>query len=100
MILLDTNILVELLKNNPLIIGQLQTIGFDKLRTSEIVVAEMVFGALNKADLRFIERSIRGIPILPLLPPIGELAVSLMKTYTLSNRLGLADAFIAAATLH
>ena len=47
MILCDTNILIELYKNNAQIVSELRQIGIDNLAVSSISVAELYFGAFD-----------------------------------------------------
>ena len=47
MILCDTNILIEFLKNNPQVTAELQTIGQSNLAISVITQAELYWGAFN-----------------------------------------------------
>ena len=99
-ILLDTDIIIELLKNREAVVTQLRAIGFGSLNISTVTKAELLFGALHKADLAFILKGIASITVQPITPSISEAAVELMKQYVLSNRLALPDALIAATALH
>ena len=47
LILCDTNILIELLKNNSMIIEKLNSIGEDRISISMVTAGELIFGALN-----------------------------------------------------
>ena len=60
MILCDTNILIEFYKNNPQITAELRQIGLSNLAVSVITVAELYYGALNKAELRDIKKNLAG----------------------------------------
>lgn len=82
--LLDTNIVIELWKNNPQIIEHLDFLATDGLVISVITQAELIAGALNKADLRKILQNLRLLEVLPLEPAIGVLANELLIMHTLS----------------
>jgi predicted nucleic acid-binding protein len=51
LILCDTNIIIELYKNNQLIISALQSIGQPNIEISSITAGELIYGALNKKEL-------------------------------------------------
>lgn len=89
-------------KNNPQIIRGIQPFAVDGFIISATTEAELLVGALDKADLQKIQRDLQLLETLPLQAAIGALANSLLATYTLtlSNRLSLADALIAATALH
>ena len=100
MILCDTNIIIELYRRNQTIITALKTIGPDNLAISAAVAAELIYGALNKVELRQISRDIDSLLVLPIAPAISDLLLTLMTQYCLSNHLSLPDALIAATALH
>ena len=79
MIICDTNIIIELLKNQPVMVAELRKIGLPNLSISDITKAELVFGARNKADLAFILKGIKALPCLPVVPFISQQAVLLME---------------------
>ncbi len=99
-VLLDTNIVIELWKNNPQTTTHLNSLAPSGIFISVTTQAELIVGALNRADLRMILQNLRLLEILPLEPAIGTLAIELLTAYTLSQRLKLADALIAATALH
>jgi len=51
MILCDTDIFIEALKNNSRAINLLKNVGFDNIALSAITLMELYFGALNKREL-------------------------------------------------
>ncbi|WP_375418463.1 type II toxin-antitoxin system VapC family toxin [uncultured Hymenobacter sp.] len=99
-VLVDTNIIIELWRNNPQIIERLRSLVPDGIIISATTQAELIVGALNKADLRKILQNLRLLEILPLESAIGVLANELLTTHTLSHRLQFPDALIAATALH
>jgi tRNA(fMet)-specific endonuclease VapC len=58
MILCDTNILIEFYKNNTAIIQELCQIGSQNLAISVITRAELYYGAINKNELKRIQKKI------------------------------------------
>lgn len=100
MILCDTNIIIDLYRRNQTVIAALKTIGTNNLVISAAVAAELLYGALNKAELRQIERDIDSLLVLPITPELSSGMLTLMTQYCLSHRLSLPDALIAATALH
>ena len=99
MILCDTNILIEFYKNNLPLVQELRHIGSDQLAMSAITQAELYFGALNKTELRTIKRHLSILHSYPVDTSISNRFLQLMETYSLSHRLSLPDALIAATAL-
>jgi predicted nucleic acid-binding protein len=99
MILCDTNILIEFYKNNPQIVQELRHIGPNQLAVSPITQAELYFGALNKAELKKIRQHLSLLSPFPLDISISAVFLQLIETYSLSHKLSLPDALIAATAL-
>jgi predicted nucleic acid-binding protein len=97
MILLDTNILIEIYRDNVAITSIVDNM--QEIAVCDVVRAELFYGARNKRDLQEISADLEGLPILSLLPQISEMAVNLVKTYCLSHKLEFADALIAATAI-
>ncbi|MEM9273760.1 MAG: type II toxin-antitoxin system VapC family toxin [Cyanobacteria bacterium P01_F01_bin.143] len=99
MILCDTNILIELYKNNPIIISELRKIGSKQIAISSITQAELYYGALNKQELLKIKRHLSQLEILVMDRIVSERFIQLMESYALSHKLTIPDAIIAATAL-
>ena len=99
MILCDTNILIELYKNNPKIIAELRSIGLNKLAISTITQAELYYGAINKIELQKIKKHLELLNIFAVDVMVSNRFIELMETYSLSHKLSIPDAFIAATAL-
>jgi tRNA(fMet)-specific endonuclease VapC len=99
MILCDTDVLIEFYKNTVHIVQELHTIGQIHLAVSAMTQAELYFGALNKAELKKIQDHLQSISRLALDTTISEKFLTLMETYSLSHKLGLPDAMIAATAI-
>jgi predicted nucleic acid-binding protein len=97
MILLDTNILIEIYRDNVAIASIVDNI--PEVAVSDVVRAELFYGARNKRDLQEISADLEELTVLSLLPQISEMAVDLVKTYCLSHKLKFADALIAATAI-
>ncbi len=99
MILCDTNVLIEFYKGNPPIVEALRQIGVSNLAISVITQAELYYGALNKAELLKIQKHLNLLHNLPIDPPVSIQFIQLMERYSLSHKLTIPDALIAATAL-
>ena len=99
-VLCDTNIIIEFYKNNPITVAALRQIGQEHIAISIVTAGELLYGALNKRELARISKDIANLPTLALNEPIGALTLELLKQYTLSHKLTLPDALIAATAIH
>lgn len=99
MILCDTNIIIEFYKNNLQIISELHCIEQSNIVISAITKAELYFGALNKVELRKIQKHLSSIQLYPIDISISKSFISLMESYSLSHKLCIPDALIAATAL-
>ncbi|OOQ58052.1 PIN domain-containing protein [Mucilaginibacter pedocola] len=75
-------------------------IGIDNILVSAITKIELIAGAVNKSDLRSVNKNIKLFGLLLIKTEISELAISCIETYNLSHGLALPDAFIAATSLY
>jgi len=99
MILIDTNIFIEIYRDNIAIANIVDNI--PEIAVCDVVRAELYYGARNKQDLQEIITDLEEFSLFPLTQQISELAVNFVKTYCLSHKLEFADALIAAtAILH
>jgi len=97
-VLLDTNILIEILKGNQETIDKIQI--FDaELFISSITVMELFYGALNKSELNKLEKFTSLFNIIEINENISKKATKLVKTYAKSHTLDIPDSLIAATSL-
>jgi predicted nucleic acid-binding protein len=99
MTLCDTNIFIELFRENKLIRSELEKIGLGNIVLSDVVKAELLVGARNKLELNSIRRYLNTLPTLHITANESAMAVSLVDAYSLSHKLLLPDALIAATAL-
>jgi tRNA(fMet)-specific endonuclease VapC len=99
MILFDTNILIEIYKGNQSIIENCKFIGQVNIAISDVTCAELLFGARNKKELQLIKKDIDKLIVLPIQQHISKLSVELVAHYSLSHKLTLPDALIAATAI-
>ncbi len=99
MILLDTNILIEMYKGNEVIIHRIKVIGQNNIAISDVTSAELLFGARNKDELKILKKDIEKLTTVSISTNISKLAVNLVEKYSLSHKLSLPDALIAATAI-
>lgn len=99
MILCDTDIIIELYRNNEQIITELKKIGEENIAISVITVGELFFGAFNKSELKQIEKDIKCLDLKFVDEEISKVFYNLMLDYSLSHKLGIPDAFIASTAI-
>ena len=95
----DTCRHIEYYKNNSAICRILDRISPQEIAVSDVVCAELYFGARNKQELSDIVADMENLTVLPISSKISTLAVELVKQYCLSHKLKLPDAQIAATAL-
>ena len=99
-LLCDTNILIEIYRNNQAIINTVKQIGQANIAVSDVTCAQLLYGARNKVELKVFRKDLDTLTVLPILPEISKKAVMLVEQYCLSHKLALPDALIAATALH
>lgn len=97
--LLDTDVLVEIQRAQPLATDWLRSLR-GELAIPSVVAWEMLFGSRNKAELERSQRFLAEFAVAHLTPKDSGLAGSLIANYTLSTRLGLPDFIVAAQSLN
>jgi predicted nucleic acid-binding protein len=100
MILCDTNILIELYKNNATIVEAVEAISQDNIAISDVTRAELFVGALNKRELQTLRKEANQLTVLPIQQGISAMAINLLEKYCLSHKLDFHDALIAATALY
>jgi tRNA(fMet)-specific endonuclease VapC len=99
MILCDTNILIEIYRDNAKIIEAVKQIGQENIAVSDVTCAELLYGARNKKELQTIRKDLNKLTVLPIQSSISSLAVELVEKYALSHKLSLPDALIASTAI-
>lgn len=99
MILCDTDILIEALKNNSRAIDSLRKIGFGNIALSAITVMELYFGAVNKREMTKIKNRLQRLRIVQIDQEICDTAMNLVERYAKSHSLHIPDALIAATAI-
>ncbi|MCU0327301.1 MAG: type II toxin-antitoxin system VapC family toxin [Spirosomaceae bacterium] len=99
MVLLDTNIIIEVYKNNRLIINEIERIGEENICISVITAGELLYGALNRQELSFIRKNLKTITNIKIDGIICDKFIEIMDAYSLSHNLKIPDGLIAATAL-
>jgi len=99
MILCDTNILIEFYKGNTEIADGLRKIGVPNLAVSVVTVGELYFGARDKRELGKIKKHLASLTQIPIDDEVSNIFLELLEDYSLSHRLSIPDAMIAASAL-
>ena len=100
MIICDSNIFIEFFRGNYFIRSELQKIGYENIVVSDVVTAELFFGARDRIDLQNITKCLNIFPVLRINPEISKMAVDFVKSYCLSHKLKFPDALIAATAVY
>lgn len=96
-IILDTNILIEILKNNQETINEVEK--FDIHYISEVTKMELYYGAFNKQELQKLRKFIELFEVIPISSNISNTASDLIYAYAKSHNLNIPDGLIAATAL-
>lgn len=100
MILVDTDILVDVLRGRPDTAETLDRVALnDKLATSIVTKMELIAGCRNKDELRYVGRLLEHFEIVLINEDVSEAAARLLEEYRLSQGLLIPDALIAATAL-
>ena len=98
-VLVDSDVLIWLLRGNPKALAHMQ--GLVDWHISAVSYMELVQGCRNKAELKTIQKVFKstGSDVLPITVAVSDMACKLVETYALSHSLFMADALIAATAV-
>jgi tRNA(fMet)-specific endonuclease VapC len=97
-IVLDTNILIEILKNNTQTLRAVEGLN-GELCISAITVMELYFGARDKIELSKLKKFIKLFEVIEINTDISCQATLLIEKYAKSHHLDIPDALIASSAL-
>lgn len=97
-IVLDTNILIEILKDNTLIVSTFNHTS-SKFAISSISAMELYYGARDKKELQELKKFITFFDTIEFDTVISTTATLLIETYAKSHNLTIPDALIAATSI-
>ena len=100
MIILDTNIIIELFKGNAETKELLENINEENFAISIITSMELYYGAINKRELNKIKKFLKSFSLLLINEEISKIALELIEKYSKSHRLEIPDGLIAATSIY
>ncbi|WP_456400420.1 PIN domain-containing protein [Persephonella sp.] len=100
MILLDTNIIIELFKGNIETKKHLENINEKNFSISIITSMELYYGAINKRELTKIKKFLESFDLLLINEEISKISLELIEKYSKSHGLEIPDALIAATSIY
>ena len=95
MVLLDTDIMIDLLRKYPPAVHWLASLGQEEIVLPGFVVMELLQGCQNKAEQDQVEQSLSGSRTVWPTPEACNAAVVTFKQFRLRHGLGMIDALIA-----
>ena len=96
--LVDTDVLVDVSRNNPAAIACVDRLSNDWV-LSAMTALELISGAKNQREVDLIDRLIEAYETTPVNDAIGKRAYDLLKMYSKSNGLRTFDSLIAATAI-
>ena len=96
-VFIDTNIVIEYLKNNEEVLACLNR--YDKIYINDVVIMELYQGARDKRELNFIKKKILKFEVLNMSQEIVSLGREILDKYTLSHNTKIMDALIASTVI-
>jgi predicted nucleic acid-binding protein len=94
MILLDTDVMIDLLRQHPPTVTWLESLGEEEIVLPGFVVMELIQGCRDKGEQERLERALNIYAIAWPLPEICDEALSVFSQYYLSHGIGILDVLI------
>jgi len=94
MILLDTDVMVDLLRQYPPAVAWLDSLGEEEIVLPGFVVMELIQGCRTRAEQEKVERELGAYSVAWPSPGTCDEALSVFARYRLSHGLGILDALI------
>jgi len=100
LVILDTDILIEIIRKNISVIQKCDKLGTKNLAISSISFSEFLAGSRDKEDMQRNIKFLRKFKLVPVNKNIDRLFTDLYKKYAVSHRPGIPDMLIAATALY
>ena len=97
-VVLDTNILIEVLKGNDFIVQKLETLNMI-FCISSVTVMELYYGALNKQELFRLKKFVSLFEVIEIDENISKISTELIFEYAKSHNLAIPDSLISATAI-
>jgi tRNA(fMet)-specific endonuclease VapC len=98
MTLLDTNVLIEILKNNQNTVTKTASLA-SPLAISAVTAMELMVGARNKKETQLLNKFVSRFQVISLDAEISRIAFELITDYAKSHALDIPDALIGATAI-
>lgn len=99
MILLDTDVMIDLLRQYPPAVAWLDSLGEEEIVLPGFVVMELIQGCRNKVEQEKMEGELRGYGVAWPTSATCDEALSVFASYHLSHGLGILDALIGQVAM-
>lgn len=100
LVICDSDVLIEFLdRANKSIEDRLVELGRERLAISSMTHSEIIFGSKNKAHQNALIKGLESFLLIEIDPIIDSIHRALIKRYSLSHKLKIQDAIIAATAL-
>ncbi len=100
MVILDTNILIEIIRKNGEIILMCDNLGTANLAITSVTRNKFLLGSRDKESFAGNLKFVNKFQLLKMSEPIDKIFSRLCEIYALSHRPGIPDMIIAATALH
>jgi len=100
MIVLDSNVIIEILKGNDDVIRKVEEVKLDNICLTYITVMEVIYGARDKREKKIIEEFLQKFEILYSNEIIDRQAVEYINNFSLSHNAKIPDVIIAAICVY
>lgn len=94
MVLLDTDVMVDLLRQYPPAVAWLDSLGEEEIILPGFVAMELIQGCRSKAEQKRVEKELGAYHVAWPSPATCDDALSVLASYHLSHGLGILDALI------
>ncbi|MFM9838204.1 MAG: type II toxin-antitoxin system VapC family toxin [Cyclobacteriaceae bacterium] len=99
-VILDTNILIEIIRKNREVIQKCDSAGTENLAISSIRRSEFLLGSRDKEDFEKNKKFVSKFSLLKVTEPIDNIFTELYELFSLSHRPGIPYLLIAATALN
>ncbi len=99
MIVLDTDVLIDVLRKHPSAVDWARGITGEELVIPGIVAMELVVGSRNRADLNTLQRALRSFRVFWPSPTACEAALATQSVGSLSHGINVNDCLIAHSAM-
>jgi predicted nucleic acid-binding protein len=100
LVILDSNILIDMMRSVKTTLHQVEEIGMENVVISSITVIEVLNGARNRMDFNKIENNIKDIPVIHFTENISKMAEEFSRKFSMANPTQVPYLIIGATAIH